>query len=250
MQNSPTALLVLNPSRRSEKIGPARNPAMSANSMPPILPGEMPPAEVVSSLARFRDSVANSLFFVSRTFPKVLALRSTPRAWTLFRILLGAVGAALVLLPLSLWNAWAFAPVGLTLFLLSVLLPPLRQDRGAAGAIEKLGAYLVLDAGKFSNGTEEPVAVNFYLTPTRIWALDDQLRPVAVIPANEVSIATAFRSASDWILRVRWLENSAEFIFDGLFSERRAHIAEAGLRHLIRQAQPQPPRTRARAAGA
>jgi hypothetical protein len=222
---------------------------MNTNSIPPILPGEMPPAEVASS-TRFRDSVADSLFRVSRTFPKVLALRSTLRAWTLFRILLGAAGAALVLLPLSLWNAWAFAPVGLTLFLLSVLLPPLRQDRGAAGAIEKLGAYLVLDGGKFSNGTEERVAVNFYLTPTRIWALDDQLRPVAVIPVNEVSIATAFPSASDWILRVRWLENSAEFIFDGLFSERRARIAEAGLCHLIRQVQPQSPRIRVRAAGA
>jgi hypothetical protein len=221
---------------------------MSTSPNPPILPGEIPPAEVASSLTRFRESVADSLFFVSRNFPKLLALRSTPRAWTLFRILLGAAGAALVVLPLSLWNAWAFAPVGLALFLLSVLLPPLRQDRGTADAIEKLGAYLVLDAGRFSNGTEQPLAVNFYLTLTRIWALDDQLRPVAVIPTNELSLATAFPSAGDWILRVRWQENSAEFIFDGLFAERRARIAEAGLRHLLQQAQPR--RARAKAAGA
>jgi hypothetical protein len=240
---------------------------MNASSTPPILPGEMPPAEVASILARFRDSVADSLFFVSRTFPKVLTLRSSPSAWTAFRILLGIAGAALVVLPLSLWNAWAFAPVGLVLFLLAVLLPPLRQDRGSAQAIAQLGAYLVLDGGNFSPagnsvgssgseplckpGDRESCAVNFYLTPTRVWALDSQLRPLAVIPAGEISMASAFPSQSDWILRVRWQENSAEFVFDGLFAERRARLAEAGLRHLIQQNELFPgPRARAKAAGA
>jgi hypothetical protein len=232
---------------------------MSASSTPPILPGEMPRNEVGSSFARFRDSVADSLFFVSRTFPKVLTLRSSPSAWTGFRILLGIAGAALVVLPLSLWNAWAFAPVGLALFLLAVLLPPLRRDRGSAQAIEQLGAYMVLDGGNFCAGADsikessddDPCAVNFYLTPTRVWALDSQLRPLAVIPANEISLATAFPSQSDWILRVRWQENSAEFIFDGLFAERRARLAEAGLRHLIQQKEQSPvARTRAKAAGA
>jgi hypothetical protein len=220
---------------------------MSASSTPPILPGEMPPAEVVSSFARFRGSVADSLFLVSRTFPRVLTLRSSPSAWTGFRILLGAAGAALVVLPLGLWNAWAFAPVGLALFLLAVLLPPLHQDRGAAKASEQLGAYLVLDGGNFSTGNDEFSAVSFYLAPTRVWALDSQLRPLAVIPAGEISMATAFPSESDWILRVRWQENSAEFIFAGLFSERRARLAEAGLRHLIQHTET--PRVRGKAAG-
>jgi hypothetical protein len=220
---------------------------MSTDSIPPLLPDEMPPAEAVSSLARFRHSVADSLFFASRTFPKVLTLRSTPRAWTGFRILLGAAGAALVVLPLSLWNGWAFAPVGLALFMLAVLLPPLRRDRGTAGAIEQLGAYLVLDAGHCSTGTEHSPPVNFYLTATKVWALDDQLHPVTVIPAGEISMATAFPSQSDWVLRVRWHENSAEFIFDGLFAERRARMAEAGLRHLIQQRE-QFPAARARGA--
>src|SRR5258706_13753244 len=123
---------------------------MSTGPIPPMLPGEMPPAEVLSSFARFRESVADSVFFVTRNFPRVWTLRSTPRAWTALRILLGAAGAALVVLPLSLWNAWAFAPVGLVLFLLAVLLPPLRQDRGSAQAIAQLDAYLVLDGGNFS----------------------------------------------------------------------------------------------------
>src|SRR6266705_4830368 len=158
---------------------------MNTGSIPPILPGEMPPPEAVSSLTRFRESVADSLFFMSRTFPKLLTLRSRPSAWTGFRILLGAIGAGLVVLPLSLWNAWAFAIVGLALFLLAVLLPPLRHDRGTAQAIEQLGAYLVLDAGRFSSGTGDSPACNFFLAPSRIWALDQQLRPLAVIPVSE-----------------------------------------------------------------
>src|SRR5260370_4616774 len=213
---------------------------MSASSTPTIH-GEMPRTEVVSTFARFRDSVADSLFFVSRTFPKVLTLRSSPSAWTGFRILLGIAGAALVVLPLSLWTAWAFAPVGLALFLLAVLLPPLRRDRGSAQAIEQLGAYMVLDGGSFCAGADsvkessddDPCAVNFYLTPTRVWALDSQLRPLAVIPANEISMATAFPSQSDWILRLRWQENSAEFIFHGLFADPRARLAKAAVRHLL-----------------
>jgi len=137
----------------------------------------------------------------------------------------------------------------------------------AAQAIAQLGAYLVLDGGSFSpanssagESDSEPLCnpadhescgVNLYLTPTRVWALDSQLRPLVVIPAGEISMATALPSQSDWILRIRWQENFAEFIFDGLFSERRARLAEAGLRHLIQQKGQSPAaQTHAKAAGA
>src|SRR5260221_13780713 len=151
---------------------------MSTGSIPPILPSELAPAEAMSSFARFRLSIADSLFLISRTYPKLLTLRSTPSAWTGFRILLGMLGAALVVLPLSLWNAWAFAPVGLALFLLAVLLPPLKVDRGTAQTIHQLGAYHVLDAGRFIYGIEEASAVQFYLTSTRVWVLNQQLHPL------------------------------------------------------------------------
>ena len=227
---------------------------MNSNFIPPLLPGESPSVEALTGFARFRESVAGSLFLVSRAFPKLLTLRATPRAFTLFRVLLGALGASLVVLPLSLWNAWAFAPVGLVLFLVAVLLPPLRHDRGSAQAIEQLGAYLVLDGGRFSSASDSFPEVQFYLSPTRVWALDHQLRPLAVIPSNEITVATAYPSRSDWVLRVSWKESSAEFVFDGLFAERRARLAEAGLRHLLQSnllvAAPLRPRSRARAAGA
>ncbi len=214
----------------------------------------MPPAQALSPFERWRESAAELLFHVSRAFPKALTALSRPRVWTLFRVLLGSAGAGLVVLPLSLWNAWAFAPVGLALFLAAVLLPPLRRDPGTAQAIEQLGAYLVLDGGRYTASAEVPLPVNFFLTQNRVWVLDHLLRPLVVIPANEIVVASAFWSQSDWILRVSWKENSAEFVYDGLFAERRARLAESGLRHLVEPAQveepAQPPRTRGKAAGA
>lgn len=225
---------------------------MNTSSIPPLLPGETPAADALTGVARLRESIADSLFLASRAFPRLLTFRATPRAFTLFRVLLGAIGASLVVLPLSLWNAWAFAPVGLVLFLVAVLLPPLRHDPGSAEAIERLGAYLVLDAGRYSSAADNLPEVQFYLAKTRVWALDQQLRPLAVIPANEITVATAYPAQSDWILRISWKENSAEFIFDGLFAERRARLAESGLRHLVQNnlTAIEPPRARAKAAGA
>jgi hypothetical protein len=231
---------------------------MNDHSHPPLFPGDLPPAEAVSGLARFRDSAADSLFQVSRAFPKLLALRSTPSAWTAFRLALGIIGAGLVVLPLSLWNAWAFAPVGLVLFLLAVLLPPIRQDRGTAKAVQQLGAYLVLDGGRLACGplspeSAAPCTVNLYLTQTRVWALDPELRPVVVIPAEEINVVTALPSQDDWLLRVNWQNGSAEFSFSGLFAERRARLAEHGLRHLVhsseRRTEEQLKAARAKAAG-
>jgi hypothetical protein len=231
---------------------------MSDHSHPPLFPGDLPPAEAVSGITRFRDSAADSLFQISRAFPKLLAFRSTPGAWTAFRVLLGIMGAGLVVLPLSLWNAWAFAPVGLVLFLLAVLLPPIRQDRGTAEAVQQLGAYLVLDGGRLACGplspeNGRPCTVNLYLTATRVWALDPELRPVVVIPAEEINVVTAFPGQDDWSLRVSWQNGSAEFSFGGLFAERRARLAEEGLRHLVdssERAGEKPRRGKAKAAGA
>jgi len=221
---------------------------MNEHSHPPLFPGDLPTGEATSNLSRLRTSVENSLFQASLAFPRLLALRSTPGAWTAFRFALGAAGAGLVVLPLSLWNAWAFAPVGLVLFLLAVLLPPIQQDRGSAKAVEQLGAYQVLDGGRLSSADPEPQAVSFYLTPTRVWALDQELRPQVVIPAEEITTVSAVPSQDDWVLRVSWQSSSAEFLYDGLFAERRARLAEQGLRHLVQPALLG--RSRAKAAGA
>ena len=220
---------------------------MNEEQHSPLFPGDLPP-ETASGYSRLRDSLADSLFHISRAFPKLLALRSMPSAWTVFRLMLGGIGAGMVVLPLSLWNGWAFAPVGLVLFLLAVLLPPVRKSRGGRRASEQLGAYLVLDGGRFVAETGSPT-VNFYLTETRVWALDQEMRPVVVFPANEITLLTTVPVEGDSILRVGSKSNVAEFRFAGLFAERRARLAAEGLRHLVQSGEPLG-KTRVRAAGA
>ena len=214
---------------------------MNDHLHPSLSSGDLPPGEAASSVARLRQTVADTLFQVTLAYPKLLAYRSTPGAWMALRVAAGITGAGLVVLPLSLWNAWAFAPVGLVLFLLAVLVPPIRQDRGTSEAIQQLGAYRVLDGGRLSCGAlspegSEPCTIHLYLTSTRVWALDPQLRPVVVIPTEEISAVTAFPSPDEWRLRVGWQSGSTEFSFAGIFAERRARLAEQGLRHLVHPA--------------
>src|SRR5690349_20711799 len=103
---------------------------MNDHLHPSLSSGDLPPGEAASSVARLRQTVADTLFQVTLAYPKLLAYRSMPGAWMALRVAAGIAGTGLVVLPLSLWNAWAFAPVGLVLFLLAVLVPPIRQDRG------------------------------------------------------------------------------------------------------------------------
>src|SRR5262249_61380423 len=97
---------------------------MNDHPHPTISPGDLPPAEAASSVARVRQTVADTLFQFTRAYPKLLAYRSTPGAWTALRVAAGIAGAGLVGLPLSLWSAWGFAPVGLGVFLLAARVAP------------------------------------------------------------------------------------------------------------------------------
>jgi len=54
-----------------------------------------------------------------------------------------------------------------------------------------------------------------------------------VIPTDQISAVTAFPSQDEWRLRVGWEKGSAEFSFAGMFAQRRARLAEQGLRHLV-----------------
>ena len=78
----------------------------------------------LSSLQRLRNFVGAAAFLFIQRSPKLLQLHRNEKSWTLFRIALGIFGAALVVLPLSLWHGWFTAIFGLLLFVTSILLPP------------------------------------------------------------------------------------------------------------------------------
>src|ERR1700749_3147716 len=80
------------------------------------------PSEATTS--RLRNLMIGAVFAAILLIPKILRIRHNAQSWMAFRIFLGFAGAALVVLPLSLWNSWLAAIAGLAMFLAAILLPP------------------------------------------------------------------------------------------------------------------------------
>jgi len=66
-----------------------------------------------------------------------------------------------------------------------------------------------------------------------------------VIPNAEIASAIASESAGDWIVRIRWAENTADFHYRGIFAEHLARVAESTLRSVIHTPLPILPQKRA-----
>jgi len=196
-----------------------------------------------------KEAWVSAAFRTSQTFPQILALRATPRLWQAFRILLGIIGAGLIVLPLGIWNAWLFAPVGLALFLLGVLLPPVSGSPHFASVVKQLRAYASLDGGRFSSPGES-LEIRLLLAKDRIWALNDKLQPMLVIPTAELDALHLTQEDSSWFVQLGWGQNRAVLSYDGLFAERRARIAVSALQRIVHAPVATTEKPKARAAGA
>lgn len=194
----------------------------------------------------FRRAVTGGLFAMVLVIPKILHLRRDERSWTVFRLLLGTAGAALVVLPLSIGHSWIAAIAGLALFLIAILLPGAKNDDDRASeAARKLKALVIVSGGRYQPGNAPAAAVRLFCGAERIWALDADLRPVLVIPVAEIVSADAEKSQRGWIFRVRWSGSAAEFAYSGVFAEHFARVAESTVRSLMHPALPVLPQSRA-----
>jgi len=211
---------------------------MSTTSTPIASPQE-------SSAARFRNLGLGALFALVLLLPKLLNLRRDRRSWLAFRVLLAAAGAALVILPLSLWNSWTAAIAGLALFLTAILLPGAKPDTILVDTATRLGALVVVNGGTCQLESAASFPVQLFVCPDRIWALDSQQHPLLIIPTAQILSAVASESAGEWILRVRWAEQSADFHYRGIFAEHLARVAESTLRGVIHPSLPVIPQKRA-----
>lgn len=85
-----------------------------------------------------------------------------PRSWLAFRMALGICGAALVVLPLGLWNAWLWSIGGVAMFFVAVLLPPARpvttiEDKERElGSPAQVSGEMQPDGGHRDAGPEKP----------------------------------------------------------------------------------------------
>jgi hypothetical protein len=200
--------------------------------------------------ARLRNLLIGALFAAVLLIPKLLRIRRNPQAWTAFRVFLGFAGAALVVLPLSLWNSWLAAIAGLAMFLAAILLPPAESHLVPDEKARELGALVIVNGGKYQHGNAAPTAVQLFVGAENIWALDSQLQPLLVIPAAQIISASAVPSQAKnrWILQVRWSDQSADFSYQGVFAEHLARVAQTTLGSVMPAPLPILPRSRAASA--
>ncbi len=186
-----------------------------------------------------------TLFALVLLIPKILQVRRNPRSWMLFRVSLGATGAALVVLPLGLGTSFVPAVVGLAMFISAILLPPAKPDTNAADKTRELGALVVVNGGRFQRGSAPSAAVELFVGAESVWVLDRRYQPLLEIPVSEITAACAEESEESWRLRMTWASHAAEFSYDGIFAEHLARVAETTIRSVMRPALPVLPQRRA-----
>lgn len=210
---------------------------------------ETSPTGKSQNAAIAKEALVSAAFRTSQAFPQILALRASPRLWQAFRFFLGVAGAALIVLPLGFWNAWLFAPVGLVFFLLAVLLPPVTGSPHLSAVVRHLHAYASLDGGKLHRA-DGALEIQLLLAKDRIWALNEKLQPMLVIPVAEFGSLNLSASDGSWLLELGWGQDRATLLFDGLFAERRARAASSALRRIVHIPEAAIEKPKARAAGA
>jgi hypothetical protein len=198
--------------------------------------------------ARLRNLMIGAVFAVVLLIPKLLHIRRNAQSWMAFRVFLGFAGAALVILPLSLWNSWLAAIAGLGMFLAAILLPPAEPHNFADDKARELGALVIVNGGKYHPGNAAPAPVQLFVGAEQIWALDSHFQPLVVIPAAEITSANALQKKDRWILQVRWSNNAAEFFYQGVFAEHFARVAQSTLGSVMHSPLPILPKSRAASA--
>lgn len=186
-------------------------------------------AEQAKFLPRLRSFLGAALFLALRRFPRLLQLHRNESSWALFRFAVASFGAALVVLPLSLWNGWMTAIFGLVLFVVAILLPPAEPESSTDRKARELGAQTVVSGGEYQPGNAPVRTVRLFISPEHIWALDTHFHPLVVIPVTEISRMRIEPANGGWMLQVRWGDHKAEFSYHGIFAERFAKLAEESI---------------------
>ncbi len=186
-------------------------------------------AEAAKFLPRLRGYLGAAFFFALRRFPRLVQLHRNESSWALFRVALACIGAAVVVLPLSLWNGWITSIFGLVLFVVAILLPPAQLESSTDRKARELGAQTVVSGGDYQPGNAPVASVRLFISPEHIWALDSHFHPLVVITVPEITRMRVEASAGGWLLQVRWGDHKAEFSYHGIFAERFARLAEESI---------------------
>jgi hypothetical protein len=194
---------------------------------------------------RLRHFAVGALFALVLLIPKILHARRNPRSWVLFRIFLGAAGAALVILPLGFGTSFVPAIIGLAVFIGAILLPPAKSETNADDKARELGAFVVVNGGQFKLAEASSIDAQLFVGPEYIFVLDSRFQSFLEIPVSEIASACAEESDGRWFLRISWGDKTAVFAYRGVFAEHLARIAETTIGSVMRPALPVLPQRRA-----
>ena len=208
-------------------------------------PTSSPQSQPQVSGGRLRNAAIGGLFALVLIVPRIMHLRRNPRSWMFFRVFLGIVGAALVLLPLGLGSSFVPAIVGLAMFISAILLPPARPDVIAGDKARELGALVVVNGGHFKLGDAPSFGAQLFVGDKLISVRDARFESFLEIPVAEITSVQAGESHGRWFLRVNWANKTAVFAYRGAFAEHLARVAETTIRSVMRPALPVLPQRRA-----
>jgi hypothetical protein len=206
------------------------------------------PSQPQTSSSSLRDAAIGMLFALVLLVPKLLHLRRNAKSWMLLRILLGAAGAALVVLPLGLQNSYLYGLVGLVMFIAAILLPPVKPAFSVDDMARELGALVVVNGGRFLSANASYTAVQLFVGTEQITALDASFQPLLVVPVNVIHSVRAEGSDGRWLLSMTWPDHAAQFTYRGIFAEHLARVAETTIHSVMRPALPVLPQRRAASA--
>ena len=200
---------------------------------------ELPRVSVMSNRLRFA---------LVLLIPKLLHLRRNPQSWMALRVFLGFAGAALVVLPLSLWNSWLAAPAGLVMFLAAILLPPANPHEFSNEKVSRTRR-----PGRRKRRKISPRQRRFRARPTLCRRSANLRARFSFRAAPRHSRRGNYLGArapnqKPLVLQVRWSQSVAEFTYEGVFAEHLARVAESTLSSVMRSPLPVLPKSRAASA--
>ncbi len=167
-------------------------------------------------------------------------------SWILFRIVLGLVGAALVIFPVTSGNGYIFSIVGLVLFITATLLFPGKPRITLEEKARELGALTVVDGGRYQlPDSSSFVSVQLFVARDRVSVLDAKFRLILEIPSAEITSVLAVQGEKGWFLEVIWTTQAAEFSYRGVSAELLACAAENAIRKVTSAPAPVVPQRRA-----
>lgn len=206
------------------------------------------PTQTETSDGRLRTAAIGTLFALVLLIPKLLHVRQNPKSWMLFRLLLAAAGAALVILPLGFQNSYLYAIVGMLMFVSAILLPPVKPAVSVDEKARELGAFVVVNGGRLVSANASSDAVQLFVGAEQITVLDSDFRSLLIVPVNEIQSVRAEESDGRWLLGITWSDHAAQFTYRGVFAEHLARVAETTLHSVMRPALPVIPQRRAASA--